>query len=94
MNVGNDDLALEEIEKAIGYAESYDMISYDNSYKPCWLSEIDNCKTYSIKHNEKSYYETLIDHLKANQYFDRYHSNERFSKIVVIIRNHIEVETI
>ena len=91
---GNDDIALEEIEKAIGYAESYDAISFDSRYKPCWLSEIDNRKTYSIKHNEKSYYETLMDHLTANQYFERFQGNERFSQIVAAIRKHIEAESI
>lgn len=94
MNAGNGDMALEEIEKAIVYAESYDKISYDSRYKPCWLSEIDNRKTYSIKHNEKSYYETLMDHLTANQYFERFQGNERFSQIVAAIRKHIEAESI
>jgi hypothetical protein len=84
----------EEIEKAIGYAESYDAISFDSRYKPCWLSEIDNRKTYSIKHNEKSYYETLMDHLTANQYFERFQDNEKFSLIVAAIRKHIEAKPI
>lgn len=91
---GNDDIALEEIEKAIGYAESYDAISFDSRYKPCWLSEIDNHKTYSIKHNEKTYYETLMDHLTVNQYFERYQGNEKFSLIVAAIRKHIEAKPI
>ena len=91
---GNDDIALEEIEKALGYAESYDAISFDSRYKPCWLSEIDNHKTYSIKHNEKSYYETLMDHLTVNQYFERYQGNEKFSLIVAAIRKHIEAKPI
>ena len=85
---------IEEIEKAIGYAESYDAISFDSRYKPCWLSEIDNHKTYSIKHNEKSYYETLMDHLTVNQYFERYQGNEKFSLIVAAIRKHIEAKPI
>ena len=94
VNAGNRDMALEEIEKAISYAESYDSISFDSRYKPCWLSEIDNRKSYSIKHNEKSYYETLMDHLTANQYFGRYQGNERFSQIVAAIRKHIEAKPI
>lgn len=35
-----------------------------------------------------------MDHLTVNQYFERYHGNEKFSLIVAAIRKHIETKPI
>ena len=86
VKAGNNEAALDEIEKAIEYANAYDVSSDSGSFKPCWLSELKHSTAYTIKHNSKNHYDTLIDFLNEKSYYEKFKENKRFSDMVSMIK--------
>ena len=61
--------ALNELEKALGYAEAYEMRPKINKYEPCWLSEVEDRQEYTSKHSTKTNYDELMDFISEANYF-------------------------
>lgn len=73
--------ALNELEKALGYAEAYEMRPEINKYEPCWLSEAEDRREYTSKHSTKTHYDELMDFISEADYFKEFNGNEKFEEI-------------
>ena len=87
---GNNEAALDELEKAVIYADAYDTSSDSGKFTPCWLSESEHSTIYTIKHNSKTHYEKLMDHIREKSYSEKFNESKRFNNIVSKIQKQIE----
>jgi len=83
----NNEAALDELEKAIKYAEDYDISSDSGRFRPCWLSELQHSTAYSTKHNSKTYCDKLKDFLNKKSYYEKFKDNRRFNSVIDEINN-------
>ena len=73
--------ALSELEKTLGYAESYETRPDTNKYEPCWLSETEGHREYTNKHSTKTHYDELMNFLIKADYFEIFKGNTKFEEI-------------
>lgn len=78
---GDRESALNELEKALGYAEAYEKRPDINRYEPCWLSEVEHHREYTSKHNTKTHYDELMDFIIKSDYFEVFKGNDKFEEI-------------
>ncbi|MBQ9383487.1 MAG: helix-turn-helix transcriptional regulator [Ruminiclostridium sp.] len=79
------DKALEELEKAVGYAyeDPENAAGKDN---PLWFSEIDRSKASAVKHTPGTNLETLLDFLERKNYDAAFEGSEAYMKLINKLR--------
>lgn len=87
---GDKAAALDELEKALGYAEAYEERPDVNKYEPCWLSEAEDSREFTSKHSTKTQYDELMDLLTEANLFEEFGGNAKFEEILARLKSHIK----
>ena len=88
LSVNDYEKSINELEKAVKYADAENKNATTQS-KPCWFSEIDETKTYTVKHNSKERRETLTKYFYDKKYITAFKDNERFERLMEKLKKKI-----
>ena len=88
LSVNDYEKSINELEKAVKYADAENK-NATTQIKPCWFSEIDTTKTYTVKHNSKERREILTKYFYDKKYITAFKDNQRFERLMEKLKEKI-----
>lgn len=89
--LGDKDKAIDMLEAALEYAESYETRPDGVKYAPCWLSELEDKREYVGNTNKDTEYDVLYNFItsEAVGFCDAFEGNARFEEFMEKLREKI-----
>ena len=84
LKLGDEEKALDMLETAYKYADSYETRPDGGKYAPCWLSELDDKREYIAKTHPDTAYDSIYNIITypENDYLEALKGNERFDALM------------
>lgn len=79
--LGDKDKALDELERAIDFAEAFENRPDSDRYEVYWLSEIESCRNSCSKSSAETCYGDIAQYLDKQKYYESFAGDERFEKL-------------